>query len=238
MRHVFALWTVVLLLSAGCSSPQAKSTIRPYTAVSVPLPSAEAIPLWQTTGPLRVGVDPYFEPTRQRSVFDADFHARGILPLLVVIHNQGTEPFHLRRSAITLTLPDTTERHPLPVATVVGPPPAKFTQGEDSVDIEGTGAAAKFATAVVATVWVAASLAGQPAEQTQRRAWEARVADYEAKILQNTIVAPNTSIHGFVFFTSPAASGFEDATLSLRVETGTSSGVVVQVPLRGLGRAD
>ncbi len=234
MRHVFALWTVALLLSAGCSSPQAKSTIRPYTAVSAPLPSAEAIPLWQTTGPLRVGVDPYFEPTRQRSVFDADFHARGILPLLVVIHNQGTEPLHLRRSAITLTLPDTTERHPLPVATVVGPPPAKFTQGEDSVDIEGTGLTA----AVVATVFVAASLAGQPAEQTQRRSWEARVADYEAKILRNTIVAPNTSIHGFVFFTSPAARGFEDATLSLRVETGTSSGVGVQVPLRSLGRAD
>ena len=90
LRHVFALWTVGLLLSAGCSSPQAKSTIRPYTAVSAPLPSAEAMPLWQTTGSLRVGVDPYFEPTRQRSVFDADFHARGILPLLVVIHNQGT----------------------------------------------------------------------------------------------------------------------------------------------------
>lgn len=230
MRYVLALWAIVLLLNAGCSSP------RPYTAVSAPLPSAEGIPLWQTAGPLRVGVDPYLEPERQRRVFDADFRARGILPLLVVVQNQGTELFHLRRSATTLSLPDTTERHPLPVATVVGPPAAQPTQAENREPIPDSGDPHKVATAAAVTAFVAAGLAEQRAEETKRRAWAARAADYEAKMLQNTIVAPGTRVHGFVFFTSPAAHGFEDATLNLRVETLTSSGVEVQVPLRELGR--
>jgi len=231
MRYVFVLWIVVLILSVGCGSP------RPYTAVSAPLPSAEGIPLWQTAGPLQVGVDPYLEPERQRRVFDADFRARGILPLLVVIHNQGTEPFHLHRSAITLSLPDTTERHPLSVATVIGSSPAKSIQNEGSVHITDSGDPHKVATAAAITAFMAAGLAEQQAEETKRRAWAARGADYEAKMLRNTIVAPGARIHGFVFFTSPAARGFEDATLNLRVETRTSLGVEVQVPLRELVRA-
>jgi hypothetical protein len=182
-------------------------------------------------------VDPYFDPARQRRVFDADLRARGILPLLVVIHNQGTEPLQLRRSAITLTLPDSTERHPLPVATVVGPPPAKPVQGENSEHIADSGDPHKLARAAAVTAFVAAGLAEERAEATQRRAWKAREADYEAKMLRNTMLAPGTRVHGFVFFTSPAARGFEDATLNLRVETQTLSGVEVQVPLRELGRA-
>ena len=231
MRYVLALWIVFLLLSAGCNSP------RPYTAVSAPLPSAEGIPLWQTTGLLRVGVDPYHDPERQRRVFDADLRARGILPLLVVVHNQGTEPLHLRRSAITLTLPDTTERHPLRAATVIGASPAR-SQGGASGEITDSGDPHRLATAAWLTTLMAASVAEQRAEETKRRAWAARGADYEAKMLRNTMVAPGARTHGFVFFTSPAARGFEDATLNLRVETRTSSGVAVQVPLRALGRAE
>lgn len=72
MRYVLALWIMVLLLSAGCRSP------RTYTAAPALPPSAEVISLWQTTGPLRVGVEPYLDPVRQRRVFNADFRARNV----------------------------------------------------------------------------------------------------------------------------------------------------------------
>lgn len=232
MRYVLALLTLILLLSTGCNSP------RPYTAVSAPLPSAEGIPLWQTAGPLRVGVAPYLEPERQRLVFDEDFRARGILPLLVVVHNQGTEPIHLQRGALSLTLPDSTERHPLPVATGIGTSPVRSSQGGTSGEITDSGDPHKLATAAWLTTMMAAGVAAQRAEETQRRAWAARGADYEAKMLANTIVDPGARIHGFVFFTSPAARGFEDATLNLRMETRTSPDVVMQVPLKHLGQAE
>ena len=220
MRHALALVVGVLLLSLGCSK---RNTY--YSTMSTPTPPVETMPLWNTTGPLRVGVDPYLEPDRQRTLFDADFRERGILPLLVVIHNQGTEPLRLRRSAITLSFPDATERQPLPVATVVGKPP-KFTPREQTTHPDDHPAV----FAVIATI----GLAHEPANQARRRAWEARRADYEAKMFPDTIATPDAKVHGFVFFILPDDHDFKKAALTLQVETRTSSDIRVQVPLRHL----
>jgi hypothetical protein len=115
--------------------------------------------------------------------------------------------------------------------------PETETEGEP-LNLNATGnKETAYATAGYMTLGVAFLLYDIATRDAKHREWEARVAGYQAKAFQDTTLALNEATHGFVFFTSPAARGFHEATLILRVDTGTVPGVVVRVPLSGLGHS-
>ncbi len=239
---------VVLMVIAGCAS-------RPtYRAKPTPRPHAAAMPVWHIADAVAVGVDPYVQLDRQQAVFDAVLHKRGVLPLQVVIQNRRDQPLHLRERNITLEFPDGSQRYPLAAASVaymVAGGPTKVTPGAEGEPLNLTPTAnegplnltlpANKETAYATVGLMALGLAFLPNDiakkDARHRAWEARVADYQAKAFQDTTLALDEATHGFVFFTSPAARGFHEATLILRVDTGTVPGVVVRVPLSGLGHS-
>jgi hypothetical protein len=61
---------------------------------------------------------------------------------------------------------------------------------------------------------------------------------YRSKALQEVVLTQGDAVSGLVFFSSPAARGFREATLLLRfVEATATPAVVIRLPLPGWGAA-
>jgi hypothetical protein len=97
MRYL-ALALSFLMLFPGCATS--------YMGRPVPVPKIETMPVWRTEGSVTVGVDSYIQPDRQKEVFDDDLEKAGVLPIYLLIRNSGKRPLSLRRSDITLELPE------------------------------------------------------------------------------------------------------------------------------------
>ncbi len=203
---VYRFSSLVLVILAGCAS---------YTPHSVPVPRSEIMPAWQIENEMAVGADPYVQPDRQDAVFDSDLRTAGILPIQVLLQNNGDRRLLVRRSNITLMLPDGRQISPVGATAVAVKVPAK-----------GGGWGYGLGTFGL----VAESMAEDKARQ-------GRVADYRDKELQDVTLVKGESAHGFVYFaTPPGTTTFTEATLTVPVvdaEKGTN--FIVRLQLSGLG---
>lgn len=208
MRLTPAALTFLALLAAGCAS---------YTPSSAPVPRAADAKAEVAEGGVVIGVDPYVEPERQKSAFDADFDEAGVLAIQLSAANEGGKRVLIRRSDMLLTLPDGSQIRPAGATSVV-------TKVGESGSVVG-------ATIMFGIIGL---LAAGSAEDTARAA---RTNDYRSKELQDLSLAPGESGDGFVFFIPPPETEpFETAELAVRVvDTETVTSHVLRVTLRGLG---
>src|SRR5262245_39638062 len=135
MPYPFAWCVVLLMLAGGCTSRPA--TPARAMASPAPVPSPEALPVRHTEGPVTVSVDPQVQPERLRALFGVAWHVPFVLPVELVLQNQGAQRLRLSHSDIALELPDGSQSRPLPVSTVVPgavPPrtPGTFKEGPDA----------------------------------------------------------------------------------------------------------
>lgn len=197
---------LILVVLAGCAS---------YTPHSVPVPRSDTMPAWQIENSMAVGADPYVQPDRQDAVFDGDLRAAGILPIQVLLQNNGYRRLLIRRSNITLILPDGRQISPVGATAVAVKVPAKGGGWGYVPGIYGL---------------VAESMAEDKARQ-------GRVADYRDKELQDVTLVKGESAHGFVYFAPPpGTTTFTKATLTVPVvdiEEGAS--FIIRLQLSGLG---
>ena len=95
---------------AGCSST--------YQVVQVPQRDADLYPLSQTRAGISVAIDEITSPDRAASYFGANLVQVGIIPLVVVISNNGTHRIDVKPADVLLSK-GTQIIDPLPLETVV-----------------------------------------------------------------------------------------------------------------------
>lgn len=207
MRQLLVVWMSVLVAFSGCAS---------HTPSSMPVPKAGAMLAWRTEGSVAIGADPYVEKDRQKAIFDGDLAAAGVLPILVLIRNEGSRVRFVRASTITLTLPDGGELGPVGTTAVV----AKM---ESAAGVIGS---------TIAFGIIGALVAGG----AQDKARASRLADYQSKQLQTVKLRKGESTHGFVYFIPPPGTAFfTEATLAVKVvDVEDFASFAVRLPLSGL----
>lgn len=205
---MLVLWLSVLLAVSGCAS---------YTPSSIPVPKTGAVPSWQIEGSIGVGADPYVQVDRQKAVFDGDLASQGVLPIQVLVRNEGSRRYLLRGATMMLTLPDGSQLSPVGATAV-------------AAKMEGGGGVIGWTIAFGLIGFLAASSA-----EDQARA--ARLADYRSKEFQDVTLGKDESAHGFVYFIPPpGTTPFTEAVLNVRiVDTEEFKSFVVRLPLHELG---
>ncbi|MFQ5520114.1 MAG: hypothetical protein ACE5FK_01850 [Candidatus Methylomirabilia bacterium] len=208
MRRASAVCLSVLIGFTGCAS---------YTPSSAPIPKAEAMPVWTTEGTVALGADPYVQPDRQTAVFDADLNGAGVLPIQVLLRNEGTRQRLIRPSNMSLVLP-------------VGSEISSAGASAVAAKLESTGGVVGASIAFGLIGFLVASSA-------EDKARAARLADYRGKELQDVTLKKDESAHGFVYFIPPPGTpAFDDATLTVRfVDVEEATSFVVRLRLSGLG---
>src|SRR5262245_49603322 len=101
LRSLFAFCIVLLLVAAGCASRPAvpvRTALPPMSLASHP----EAWPVQHVEGPVVVSVDPVVDPERWHTVFGTAFHLQSLLPIELLIQNQGTQRLRLSQADIAL----------------------------------------------------------------------------------------------------------------------------------------
>lgn len=213
------------------------------------------MPLWQTGELVAVGADPYFEPDRQTLIFAADLIGKaGVVPIQVLVQNQGPRPVKVRRSEITLELfPEILEggESPARIAARLSPIDASRvfrmlmgTPGPSSIETEDVGPRPQVTSrrgpedgtviyfmVLLAPIWIPWAIVSAPSEAKER---EARLADYQAKEFQDAILDANTTAHGFLYFYPRfwAADSLREATLVVRVVDAEDESRFTDVRLR------
>lgn len=259
MCYCLAFCLVLLMGAAGCASRPA-SPARETVPPTPPVPRPETFPVQHTAGPVLVSADPAVAPERLQAVFGTAFHTPSLLPLELVIQNQGTQRLQFSQAAMTLELPDGSRFSPLPAAIVAGlamaSPPALSTHdwsrpqgtgGRPSVESLDCAVPSPKATcsrggtiestrADVAAFWTGVGLLIATLTERTTPSAHPTAVRYQRQLFQEGVCAPGEAAHGFVFFASPAERGFRQATLLLRFRAvEVPSDVVVRLPLLGLG---
>jgi hypothetical protein len=221
MRRYLAL-ALSLLMVSGCSTMS-------YSGRPVPVPKIEAMPVWRTEGPVTVGVDPYVQQDRQREFFDADLRKVSVLPIYLLIKNNGDRPLRLRRADTNLDITlepligqKTWLMNPEAVLQLLYP----HTSGRgDSFDIS-----AQDLGGVITLFLLPLIIAGTKGAES---AAAARLADYKEKEFKNVKLNKDESTHGFVFFYRPLSGPYhEKGKIVLHfVDETDGSAFTVRVPM-------
>ena len=218
MRRYLSLCLSVLMVFPGCAS---------YTARPASAPKMAAMPFLRIENSVMVAVDPYIQPDRQREVFDAELmKTLGVLPLYLSVENRGERELSLERSAIALELPDGRQ-----ISSVQSETVARRLEVKHAVSKGGGGGLGALGVGLIEGLSVLA------ANAAEKRATEARVADYGNKEFQDVVLSKNASAHGFVYFMPPAGTLWSTkARLALRfVDKKDGTSFAVRVPVSESG---
>jgi hypothetical protein len=155
---------LVMLLAAGCASPAAVQT--------QPIQTYE---FRQVQERVQVALDPYFQVERARELFrTADqFPEAGLLPVQVIVENDGTGEVNVDPQEFRLMRPNGQQGVSLP-------PEDAFTLVKKAVG-----------------AWALLPILGQSAVGVQN---DQRLKDFEARALRETKIQPGQSASGFVYF--------------------------------------
>jgi hypothetical protein len=164
-----------------------------------------------------VGASPHLNSERNQEVFQADLRSAGVLPLQIVIRNNGTQTVELRRENFALQILDAQALPPAP----------------------GDLVAARLESGVGVVGWTLAfGLAGYLASSTQQgEADNARKADLRRKELQSGLLPPGQSASGFLYFLIPPdVKELSAATLVAKIPVqGSDRDIGIDLPLKDLG---
>lgn len=207
-RRALALVLATSLALSGCAS---------YTGGAALAPKQEAMPAWASAGVLGAGADPYVTKERVKSVFDGDLIEEGVLPIHVLVRNDGERRILVRSSDMTLALSSGNQIGSAGATAVA----ARFEQGVG--DVIGWGIA-------FGVIGILAASANKDKVRS------ARLADYRSKELAEVSLGQGESAHGFVFFIPPqGTTDFSEAALTIHfVDIKDGSREVVRLPLRNL----
>ena len=164
LRAITGRCWISLLLAAGCASPAAVQT--------QPIQTYE---FRQVQERVQVALDPYFQVERARELFrTADqFPEAGLLPVQVVVENDGNGEVHVDPQEFRLMRPNGQQGVSLP-------PGDAFTLVKKAVG-----------------AWALLPILGQSAVGVQN---DQRLKDFEARALRETKVQSGQSASGFVYF--------------------------------------
>ena len=225
-------WTRLAPLLATLSLLLGCATYKVKDAAQVAL---EAMPHVLNEAELSLGVDPYVEDEREQQIFAANLLAAAVLPIQVMVKNNGERPVRIEPDNFKLILPNehmAAPRSALEVAQVFAP-----KEGVGDYASAGAGALGGLAGPIG---MIAGRLLGFVSsgvfDRYRTEALQARQQDYARKELKNVLLAKDQFNRGFLFFVLPKETpAFDQATLTLTVLKDPTETATLKMPLKGLG---
>ena len=222
----------------GCCWLCRSSSEGPCGVFHAGLPASRDLPVQHTEGHVVVSVNPAVPPERLAAVFGVTGSPPLVLPLLLplelVIQYQGIQPLRLSEAGIALELPDGSQSRPVPITAVAHEVATRYTvvpQGRATPP-----EALRPGEAIFLALLGVGGLLGEQRARTHAEAEQATA--YRSTALQEVVLTQGDAVSGLVFFTSPAARGFREATLLLQfVEATATPAIVIRLPLHGWGAA-
>lgn len=165
--------------------------------------------LRQTQDGLEIAVDEYASPEKSRQAFDAEVARNGILPLLVNVKNSGTQHLKLRQDRVQAFL------YGEPLRSLYG---YEAAQQGASRDYMWRALASAILTGPLAMYFSPAFMALSASHTNSINKRIER--HFESLELTDTLLKPNESIAGFVYFKLPGGSArLENLVVEVTVET-------------------
>jgi hypothetical protein len=199
---------VMLVYVTSCAS---------YTPQPVTLLRIQAAAFSVEEEGFAVGVTPYLNPEKNKQTFGSDLKQAGILPLQIVVRNNGPQRLSVRKSDFVLRLPGDQEFSPAP----------------------GSSVAARLESFAGVIGWtIAFGLVGYLASSNQQQeANNARRSDLGNKEFADASLDSQESAQGFLFFLVPNdVKEIKEATLFAKAhETSAGKKINVFLSLRNLG---
>ena len=177
MNKPLAISLLFAYFEASCASytPQTATLLRlQYAAVS------------DEKQGLAVGVTPHLDTERNKEVFGADLKQVGILPLQLVVRNNGQKPLVIRKNDFVLRLSGGDEYAPAPAESVV-------KRLESNANVIGWTVAFGLAGFLLAS---SEQHQQQEADKNQR-------ADFRIKEFEDANLGFQESARGFLFYLAP-----------------------------------
>src|SRR5437867_2920527 len=73
-----------------------------------------------TAAGVEVRIDPIIQGERQKAIFDEDLTKEGVVPILILVSNNGQRVIVARKSEMALVWPDGARMNPLPASAAAG----------------------------------------------------------------------------------------------------------------------
>lgn len=158
---------------------------------------------------LEIVIDEYASPEKSRQAFDAEIARNGILPLLVNVKNSGTQHFKLRQDRVQAFL------NGEPLRSLYG---YEAAQQGASRDYMWRALASAILTGPLAMYFSPAFMALSASHTNSINKRIER--HFESLELTDTLLKPNESMAGFVYFKIPDGSArLENLVVEVTVET-------------------
>ena len=207
MKRALVCCLAIFVGLSGCAS---------YAPTSAPSPKSSSLPFTVTEGYVTVGADPYTQADRLKACFGGNLNEAGVLPIQVMIRNDGDRKILVRPSDVLLVLP-----------------------GGGQFCPSGASAAASKMESIggVVASGIAFGLIGVlVASSAEDKARGARLEDFKRKELQEARLGPGESASGFLYFVPPPGTkAFSQADVvfcPVDMDDATSS--AVKLPLSRL----
>ena len=207
MKRLSVYFLAILLGLSGCAS---------YAPTSATAPASSSLPFMVTDGNVTVGADPYTQAERLKACFGGDLNDVGVLPIQVIVRNDGDRKILVRPSDVILVIPNCGQFCPAGAS-------AAASKMESIGGVVASGVAFGIIGVLVAS-------------NAEDKARAARLEDYKRKELQESRLGPGESASGFLYFVPPPGTkAFNEADVVFRpvcIDDATSS--VVKLPVSRL----
>jgi len=166
----------ITLLFAGCAS---------YTPSLVKLDTSSPNVNKQIKGDLCILIEEYATPEKCEKAIDSDLAAQGILPLLILVHNNGPQSYEVKVENILLRAGSTTIKALTP----------EEAAGNAKRSAVGRALGWSMIVPIIGIPFAVAASADHTSKVNKQV-----VEDFTAKSFQKGILIPNKEQSGFLFF--------------------------------------
>ncbi len=171
MKNAALFFSLLMLISGCATAPLPELTIKP----------ASQYLLTQDKDGLKIAIDPFLEPERQKEFFRDNLLAKGILPVLIIVENKsGGSVFYLQKDQASVSFSEKES-----AGSVVTSGRSLTYESPD----KGVKAAFYVSPLIVASIW--------QSSENKREATTQIMVNNE---LRERTLNPNESQHGFLFF--------------------------------------
>ncbi len=225
-------WTGLPLLFIGLAQHWGCAS---YEAKDVAQAKLEAMPHSLNESRLAIGVDPFVQREREEQIFAADLLSAAVLPIRVMVKNNGDSPVRIEADNFKLVLAKehmVSPRSAVEVAQLFAP-----KQGVGDYASTGVGALGGLAGPIGS---IAGRLFGAVSsgvfDQYRTEALQSRQQDYVRKEFKSVNLVKGEFAQGFLFFVLPKETpAFDQATLTLSVLENQTDTATFKMALKGLG---
>jgi len=175
LKHRIVFVIVSLVIVSGCAS---------YTPSLVRLNPSGPNVMTGESGALRLYIEEFATPVKSKSAFDTDLAAEGVLPLLILLQNNGQQTYEVKAKDIA----------------VRGSKPLKPFTPEEAADKASRSAVGRALGWSMIVPIISIPIAVTASAIHTSNVNDKIIQDFKAKLFPDGVILPTKEQSGFLFF--------------------------------------